>query len=83
MSDNDQKRKPRVVFLCIHNAGRSQMAAGWMQHLAGNEVEVYSGGSDPASVVNPSAVQAMADVGIDISNERPKPWTDGSFAPPT
>jgi arsenate reductase (thioredoxin) len=68
--------KPLVVFLCVHNAGRSQMAAGWMQHLAGDEVEVFSGGSDPASVVNPSAVRAMAEVGIDISNEFPKPWTD-------
>jgi arsenate reductase (thioredoxin) len=68
--------KPMVVFLCVHNAGRSQMAAGWMQHLAGDEVEVFSGGSDPASVVNPSAIEAMAEVGVDISNEFPKPWTD-------
>ena len=68
--------KPMVVFLCVQNAGRSQMAAGWMQHLAGDGVEVYSGGSDPASVVNPSAVEAMAEVGIDISSEFPKPWTD-------
>jgi arsenate reductase (thioredoxin) len=55
--------KPLVVFLCVHNAGRSQMALGWMQHLAGDEVEVFSGGSDPASVVNPSAVEAMAEEG--------------------
>jgi arsenate reductase len=68
--------RPLVVFLCVHNAGRSQMAAGWMQHLAGDEVEVFSGGSDPASVVNPSAVTAMAEIGVDISNEFPKPWTD-------
>jgi arsenate reductase (thioredoxin) len=68
--------KPMVVFLCVHNAGRSQMAAGWMQHLAGDEVEVFSGGSDPASVVNPSAVEAMAEEGVDISSEFPKPWTD-------
>jgi arsenate reductase (thioredoxin) len=68
--------KPMIVFLCVENAGRSQMAAGWMQHLAGENVEVYSGGSDPASVVNPAAVQAMAEVGIDISKEFPKPWTD-------
>jgi protein-tyrosine-phosphatase len=67
---------PMVVFLCVHNAGRSQMAAGWMQHLAGNRVEVFSGGSDPASEVNPSAVAAMAEVGIDIATEFPKPWTD-------
>jgi arsenate reductase (thioredoxin) len=68
--------KPMIVFLCVENAGRSQMAAGWMQHLAGENVEVYSGGSDPASVVNPAAIQAMAEVGIDISMEFPKPWTD-------
>ena len=67
---------PMVVFLCVHNAGRSQMAAGWMQHLSGDRVEVFSGGSDPASVVNPSAVAAMAEIGIDISSEFPKPWTD-------
>jgi protein-tyrosine-phosphatase len=65
-----------VVFLCVHNAGRSQMAAGWMQHLAADAVEVFSGGSDPASEVNPSAVAAMAEAGIDISSEFPKPWTD-------
>jgi protein-tyrosine-phosphatase len=68
--------KPLVVFLCVHNAGRSQMAAGWLQRLAGDEVEVFSGGSDPVSAVNPSAVEAMAEVGIDISKEFPKPWTD-------
>ncbi len=67
---------PMVVFLCVHNAGRSQMAAGWMQHLAGDQVEVFSGGSDPASEINPSAVEAMAEIGIDISSEFPKPWTD-------
>jgi arsenate reductase len=67
---------PRVVFLCVHNAGRSQMAAGWMQHLAGERVEVFSGGSDPASDVNPVAVKTMAEVGIDISRELPKSWTD-------
>ena len=68
--------RPYVVFLCVHNAGRSQMAAGWMQHLAGGDVEVFSGGSDPASEVNPAAVEAMAEIGIDISREFPKPWTD-------
>lgn len=71
-----QAEVPMVVFLCVHNAGRSQMAAGWMHRLAGDRVEVFSGGSDPASVVNPSAVAAMAEVGIDISSEFPKPWTD-------
>ena len=68
--------KPTVVFLCVQNAGRSQIAAGWMQRLAGEHVEVCSGGSDPASVVNPAAVAAMAEIGIDISSEFPKPWTD-------
>ena len=68
--------KPFIVFLCVHNAGRSQMAAGWMQHLAGDQVEVFSGGSDPASEVNLAAVQAMTEIGIDISTEFPKPWTD-------
>jgi arsenate reductase (thioredoxin) len=68
--------RPMVVFLCVQNAGRSQMAAGWLQHLAGDEVEVFSGGSDPASEVNPAAIEAMAEIGIDISSEFPKPWTD-------
>ena len=65
-----------IVFLCVHNAGRSQMAAGWMQHLAGDTVEIFSGGSDPASEINPAAVASMAEIGIDISSEFPKPWTD-------
>jgi protein-tyrosine-phosphatase len=68
--------KPAVVFLCVHNAGRSQMAAGWMQHLAGDEIEVFSGGSDPASDVNPAAIAAMAEVGIDIADAYPKAWTE-------
>lgn len=67
---------PTVLFLCVHNAGRSQMAAGWMQHLAGDRIEVLSGGSDPASEVNPAAVQVMQEVGIDITDQFPKPWTD-------
>lgn len=67
---------PSVVFLCTHNAGRSQMAAGWLQRLAGDRIEVFSGGSDPSNEVNPSAIKAMAEVGIDIANEYPKPWTD-------
>ena len=67
---------PSVLFLCVHNAGRSQMAAGWLRHLAGDGVEVYSGGSEPASQINPAAIAAMAEVGIDIRNEFPKRWTD-------
>ena len=65
-----------VLFLCVHNAGRSQMAAGWLRHLGGDRVAVYSGGSEPAAEVNPAAVDAMAEVGIDIRAELPKPWTD-------
>ena len=68
--------KPSVMFLCVHNAGRSQMASGWLRHLAGDLVDVFSGGSEPASTVNPAAVEAMAEVGIDIRTEFPKPWTD-------
>jgi arsenate reductase (thioredoxin) len=68
--------KPSVLFLCVHNAGRSQMAAGWLRHLGGDRVHVYSGGSDPADRINPAAVGAMAEVGIDITGEFPKPWTD-------
>jgi protein-tyrosine-phosphatase len=68
--------RPAVLFLCVHNAGRSQMAAGWLRHLAGDRVDVYSGGSEPADTINPAAVAAMAEVGIDITHEFPKPWTD-------
>jgi arsenate reductase (thioredoxin) len=67
---------PIVLFLCVHNAGRSQMALGWFNHLAGDRAIAWSGGSEPASEVNPAAVQAMAEVGIDIDGEYPKPWTD-------
>jgi len=69
--------RPSVLFLCVHNAGRSQMAAGWLRHLAGDRVEVLSGGSDPGPHVNPAAVEAMAEVGIDIASEQPKAWTEG------
>jgi protein-tyrosine-phosphatase len=68
--------KPAVLFLCVHNAGRSQMAAGFLRHLAGDSVEVFSGGSDPGSETNARAIEAMHEVGIDISQEYPKPWTD-------
>jgi arsenate reductase (thioredoxin) len=64
--------RPSVLFVCVHNAGRSQMAAGWLRHLAGDAVEVRSAGSDPGDRVNPAAVEAMAEVGIDISDQRPK-----------
>lgn len=67
---------PSVLFLCVHNAGRSQMAAGWMRHLGGDGVDVYSGGSEPAESVNTAAVTAMAEEGIDISGAIPQPWAD-------
>ncbi|MEV7121265.1 arsenate reductase ArsC [Kitasatospora griseola] len=61
-----------VLFVCVHNAGRSQMAAGFLQHLAGDRVEVRSAGSMPGDQVNPAAVAAMAEVGVDISDQKPK-----------
>ncbi len=68
--------RPAVLFLCVHNAGRSQMAAGWLRHLAGDRVRVFSGGSEPADRVNPAAIAAMQEVGIDIAGEQPQRWTD-------
>ena len=68
--------RPTVLFLCVHNAGRSQMALGWFTHLAGDRAIAWSGGSEPGSEVNPAAVAAMREVGIDITGEYPKPWTD-------
>jgi arsenate reductase len=67
---------PTVLFLCVHNAGRSQMALGWFNHLAGDRAVAWSGGSEPGNEVNPSAIAAMAEIGIDITDEFPKPWTD-------
>jgi arsenate reductase len=64
--------KPSVLFVCVHNAGRSQMAAGWLRHLAGDAVEVRSAGSAPADTINPAAVEAMREVGIDITDQTPK-----------
>ena len=68
--------RPTVLFVCVHNAGRSQMAAGYLQHLAGQRIDVLSAGSQPAEQVNPAAVAAMAEDGIDIAAEQPKPLTD-------
>jgi arsenate reductase len=68
--------KPTVLFLCVHNAGRSQMAMGFFQHLAGDAAVAWSGGSEPGIQVNPAAVEAMRERDIDISREFPKPWTD-------
>jgi arsenate reductase len=73
--------KPTVLFVCVHNAGRSQMAAGWLTELAGARVNVRSAGSEPADRINPVAVQAMREVGIDITREQPKLLTgDAVFA---
>ncbi|HEU5109617.1 MAG TPA: arsenate reductase ArsC [Micromonosporaceae bacterium] len=67
--------KPSVLFVCVHNAGRSQMAAGWLRHLAGDTVEVRSAGSEPADRINPAAVEAMAEVGVDITHAVPTALT--------
>jgi protein-tyrosine-phosphatase len=67
---------PSVLFLCIHNAGRSQMALGWFEHLAGDRAVAFSAGSEPAEHVNPMAVAAMAEVGIDIAAAEPRRWSD-------
>jgi arsenate reductase len=64
--------KPSVLFVCVHNAGRSQMAAGWLRHLAGDTVEVRSAGSEPADQINAAAVAAMREIGIDITGQTPK-----------
>ncbi|MFB6397042.1 arsenate reductase ArsC [Polymorphospora lycopeni] len=68
--------RPVVLFLCTHNAGRSQMALGFFTHLAGGQAIAWSGGSEPGIEINPAAIAAMAERGIDISEEFPKPWTD-------
>jgi len=73
--DHSGKRIPAVLFLCVHNAGRSQMALGWFLHRAGDRAVAWSGGSEPGSEINDGAVAAMAEVGIDISMAFPKPWT--------
>jgi protein-tyrosine-phosphatase len=67
--------KPSVLFVCVHNAGRSQMAAAFLTHLAGDKVEVRSAGSAPADSINPAVVEALKEVGIDISHEQPKVLT--------
>jgi len=70
------KKQPTVLFVCVHNAGRSQMAAGYLKHLAGDRVEILSAGSIPADAINPTAVAAMLEEGIDISGAQPKLLTD-------
>jgi arsenate reductase len=68
--------RPIVLFLCVHNAGRSQMALGFLNHLTDGQVIGWSGGSEPGTEINPAAVAVMAERGIDITGEYPKPWTD-------
>lgn len=73
------EERPSILFLCVHNAGRSQMASGFARAIGGDGVLVLSGGSEPATSVNPSAVAAMAEVGIDISSQAPHRWTDADL----
>ena len=73
---HDDTTKPTVLFLCVHNAGRSQMALGFFQHLSGDSAIGWSGGSEPGGQLEPAVVQSMHDAGIDITGEFPKPWTD-------
>jgi len=75
-TDAQSQSKPSVLFVCVHNAGRSQMAAGFMTHLSQGRVEVLSAGSAPKDSINPVAVEAMAEIGIDISNNSPKVLTN-------
>jgi protein-tyrosine-phosphatase len=71
-TDAQTSHTPTVLFVCVHNAGRSQMAAGYLQHLAGDRIEVLSAGSQPGNQINPVAIQAMAEDGIDITTGHPK-----------
>ena len=71
----DRSTRPGVLFVCVHNAGRSQMAAGYLRHLAGDRVDVFSAGSQPADRINQVAIEAMAEEGIDIAGEQPKVLT--------
>ncbi|MFP4636093.1 MAG: arsenate reductase ArsC [Nitriliruptoraceae bacterium] len=75
MTDVAETDLPTVLFLCVQNAGRSQMAAGWLQHLAGEQVRVLSGGSKPAAQLHPVASEAMREVGIDLTHNTPRAWT--------
>ena len=74
--EGDRTSTPSILFLCVHNAGRSQMAAGFARAIGGEDVDVYSGGSEPADAVNGVAVDAMAELGIDIREQLPQPWSD-------
>ena len=76
MNRCDAGAMPSVLFLCVHNAGRSQMAAGWFREFAAGRALVFSGGSEPAEHINSLAIEVMREIGIDITDEVPKPWTD-------
>ena len=78
MTQEPALTRPTVLFVCVHNAGRSQMAAGYLQHLGGDRIDVLSAGSQPAGEINPVAVAAMAEDGIDITAETPKLLTDAA-----
>lgn len=78
MTDDRPTSRPTVLFVCVHNAGRSQMAAGYLRHLSGDRIQVLSAGSQPADQVNPVAVRAMAEEGIDITTQAPKLLTDSA-----
>lgn len=80
MCENPTVMNPSVLFLCVHNAGRSQMAAGWMRELGGGKVEVHSAGSEPAASINPVAVAAMQEVGIDIASGVPQRWHESQLS---
>jgi protein-tyrosine-phosphatase len=73
---SDRRAESAVLFVCLHNSGRSQIAAAWMRHFCGDRVTVSSGGAEPAAHLNELVLTAMAEVGIDLSDEYPKPWTD-------
>lgn len=68
--------QPSVLFMCVHNSGRSQIAAAWLRHLCGDDVTVWSGGTDPGGSISANVAEVMAEVGIELSEEFPKPWTD-------
>ena len=72
--------RPSILFLCVHNAGRSQMAAGFAREIGGDKIKVWSGGSEPASQINKIAIQAMNEIGIDISGQIPAKWSDSDIA---
>jgi protein-tyrosine-phosphatase len=79
MTDPTNDAKPTVLFLCVHNAGRSQMALGWFEHLAARRAIALSGGSEPAASINPEAVAVMAEAGIDIAGHQPRRWSDSDL----